>query len=256
MDSQKGATTKILIVEDDIIIASLIEHFLKPKGYTIVGKASFGEEAIILSAQHHPDLILMDIGLAGKMDGITAADFILNLFSIPFIFISGQDDDDTLTRSIEAHPNSFIIKPFTAKDLYTNIGIAFRNDLIKKKNKSFRYNILGEVIKISLNQPSSFFVVDKNLRIIFLNPYAERYIRAKRADVIMDPLLSHLNFKIEGKKTPTHVFNDILRGTAIVGSKQFAEGKLPDGKNSRIMIQRADIIDEEKMIIGEIIRII
>ncbi|HWQ67330.1 MAG TPA: response regulator, partial [Methanospirillum sp.] len=124
MNTQRGATTKILIVEDDIIIASLIENFLLPKGYTIVGKASFGDEAIILAAQHHPDLILMDIGLAGKMDGITAADFILNLFSIPFIFISGHDDDDTLTRSIEVHPHSFIIKPFTAKHLYTNIGIA------------------------------------------------------------------------------------------------------------------------------------
>lgn len=256
MDSEKGAITKILIVEDDIIIASLMENFLKPKGYTIVGKASFGEEAIILAAQHHPDLVLMDIGLAGKMDGITAADFILNLFSIPFIFISGHDDDDTLTRSIEAHPNSFIIKPFTAKDLYTNIGIAFRNDLIRKKNKSFKYNILGEVIKISFNQPSSFFIIDKNQRIIFLNPFAEQYIRANRADVIMDPLLSHLNIKINGKKTPIHVFNDILRGTAIVGSKQYAEGKLPNGKSSNIMIQSVDIIDEEKSVIGEIIRII
>ncbi|HWQ67641.1 MAG TPA: hypothetical protein VN372_12350, partial [Methanospirillum sp.] len=97
---------------------------------------------------------------------------------------------------------------------------------------------------------------DKKQRIIFLNQFAEQYLRVKRSDVIMEPLFNHLNIKVESNKTPMHVFNDIFVGSAIVGTKQYGEGKLPNGKRSNLMIQSAEIIDEEKMVIGEIVRII
>ncbi|NLL10409.1 MAG: response regulator, partial [Methanomicrobiales archaeon] len=85
--------TEILVVEDDDIIAALIERFLVQRSYVISARVATGEDALYKTAEHLPDLVLMDINLAGKIDGITATKFITAIFHIPVIFLSGQDDE-------------------------------------------------------------------------------------------------------------------------------------------------------------------
>ncbi|NYT06581.1 MAG: response regulator [Methanomicrobiales archaeon] len=114
----------ILIVEDDIIIATLLQNRLVKLGYTVVRITSTGEDAIAQTDTIRPDLVLMDIRLKGEMDGIAAAEIIRGQHDIPVIYLTSHSDDDTIERAKKTRPAGFIIKPFTDDNLKTTIEIA------------------------------------------------------------------------------------------------------------------------------------
>ncbi|MDH7604410.1 MAG: response regulator [Melioribacter sp.] len=107
---------KILIVEDEAIVALEIKYRLTSLNYEVVGTASTGEKALALAEETRPDLVLMDLKLKGKMNGLETAHELKNKFSIPSIFITAYSDDTTLN---EIQENGFIIlqKPFTPEEL-------------------------------------------------------------------------------------------------------------------------------------------
>jgi CheY-like chemotaxis protein len=117
-------TCRILIVEDEAIVAMDIEERLAAMGYAVAGHASTGEQALALVEMHHPDLVLMDISLQGSMDGITAADEIRRRFHVPVIFLTAYSEDTTLERAKLAEPFGFILKPFDDRELKSAIEIA------------------------------------------------------------------------------------------------------------------------------------
>ena len=94
----------ILIVEDEKIIALDLQRRLERFGYSVVGMASDGAEAIALAKERSPDIILMDIMLAGGMDGIEAAKHIRAQLGIPVIFLTAYTDEKTLERAKEVEP--------------------------------------------------------------------------------------------------------------------------------------------------------
>lgn len=108
---------KILIVEDDEIIRRVLEWRLIMLGYSVIGKAATGQEAISLTNETRPDAIFMDVGLEGPMDGIEAAKIIQEKFNIPLIFLTAHSDNTILERIISIRPANFITKPFTDDDL-------------------------------------------------------------------------------------------------------------------------------------------
>jgi diguanylate cyclase (GGDEF)-like protein/PAS domain S-box-containing protein len=114
-----SATTpaRILIVEDELIVARDISEQLVQMGYERAGHATRGEEAIALAGQLRPDLVLMDIQLAGAMDGIAAAQTIRTQFGLPVVFITGFDVDDTLERAQLVEPHGYVVKPFIEREL-------------------------------------------------------------------------------------------------------------------------------------------
>jgi light-regulated signal transduction histidine kinase (bacteriophytochrome) len=116
--------THILIVEDEAIVAESIASKLRRFGYDVEGPVGTGEEAIILAGEMRPDVILMDIHLAGKVDGIEAASEIAEKFHIPVIFLTAYADDQTLERAKEAKPFGYLIKPFRERDLHATIRMA------------------------------------------------------------------------------------------------------------------------------------
>lgn len=116
---------KILVVEDEAIIAEHIAILLKNMGYSVVGIVASGEDAINVSEQMKPDLVLMDIMLQGEMDGIEAAQKISNCFEIPVVYLTANADDQTLKRASRTLPFGYLIKPFKAKELQVTIEIAF-----------------------------------------------------------------------------------------------------------------------------------
>ena len=91
--TKKMASTKILITEDEGIVALDLQSTLEGMGYSVVAVASFGEEAIEKAEKTQPDLVLMDIMLAGDMDGVTAAEQIHDQLHIPVIFLTAYADD-------------------------------------------------------------------------------------------------------------------------------------------------------------------
>ena len=115
---------RILVVEDDGVLALHLADTLDDLGYTVAGTATRGEEAIDLARRIHPHLILMDVGLAGDIDGITAAETIRDEHDVPVVFLTARADDDTLQRATHADPSAFLVKPFKAPDLRCVIEIA------------------------------------------------------------------------------------------------------------------------------------
>jgi len=119
----KGA---ILVVEDDDIIARVLDWRLKNLGYTVSGRASTGAEAMELIVRSKPDLVLMDINIRGEIDGIETASMIKRGFNIPVVYVTSHSDGPTLERAKATKPDGFIIKPFGDDDLRVAIDLALR----------------------------------------------------------------------------------------------------------------------------------
>jgi CheY-like chemotaxis protein len=254
-DHPKSALTEILIVEDDEIIASLIERFLLQREYLICGKVSTGEDALYKVAEHLPDIVMMDINLAGKIDGITATKYITAIFKIPVIFLSAQDDEKTLSRAANSEPASFIIKPFTAKDLYSNIEIALHNDRLFKRAKDFQYSKIRRIARAALSELDSYFILDNQGRILFMNPYAEHMLNTSRTDAITKPIGKYLTFYDTRQNTIyTDTFKDVIRESLVLGIKQHIAVKMKDGTFRHVVIQSSSIRDSANEAIGVMVR--
>jgi len=168
---------RILIVEDEKIIALDLQRRLERFGYSVVGMASDGMEAVALAKERAPDIILMDIMLAGGMDGIEAAGQIRDRYGVPVIFLTAYTDEKTLERAKEVEPFGYILKPFKERELYTTIDIAlYKNSIDRKLRKQER---LFSAILHSIND--GIVATDIDLRVLFMNPVAEEITGWKEA---------------------------------------------------------------------------
>lgn len=123
------AGERILIVEDERIVARDIAKRLQKLGYSVVDSVATGEEAIAKAAIANPDLILMDIHLRGEMDGIEAAEKIGSLHQVPIVYLTAYADEDTLQRAKVTEPFGYVVKPFDEQDLHVAIEVALRRRL-------------------------------------------------------------------------------------------------------------------------------
>ena len=124
---------RVLIVEDETIIARDLARTMKKFGYDVVDVVSSGEEVIGRTIELEPNLILMDIKLSGKMSGIEAADEIKKIIDIPIIYITAYADKETIQKAKLTEPFAYIVKPFDEKSLNTSIEIAVYKHHIGKK---------------------------------------------------------------------------------------------------------------------------
>ncbi len=125
--------TRILVVEDETIVALDLQNSLKILGYEVVGHASSGEEAIAKANAMHPDLVLMDIILKGEMDGVQAADTIRAQLNIPIIFLTACADERTLQRAKVTEAFGYLLKPFEERELHGHIEIALYKHTMEKR---------------------------------------------------------------------------------------------------------------------------
>lgn len=114
----------ILIVEDEFIIAMLIEKQITRLGYNVVAKVTSGDKAISVVKENECDLVLMDIKIIGKLDGIETMLEIRKFSEIPVIYITGNSDPITRQKANETNPTSYIIKPIEMEVLKTAISDA------------------------------------------------------------------------------------------------------------------------------------
>jgi len=115
---------KILIVEDESIVAFAIEETLKSADYEVMNSIESGENAIKYLENEQADAVLMDIRLSGNLDGITTAQLIRDRFKIPVIFLTAYSDSKTLGRAKVTEPYGYIVKPFKDQDLLCNLEMA------------------------------------------------------------------------------------------------------------------------------------
>lgn len=118
--------TKILLVEDDDMVARVAMWRLKKLGYEVCGRATNSADAIRMATELHPDLILMDIKIEGPTDGIATAKILKEVTDARLVYLTSQSDEETLARAFDTEPAGFITKPFEDQDLRIGIEIALR----------------------------------------------------------------------------------------------------------------------------------
>jgi CheY-like chemotaxis protein len=126
---------RILVVEDNAIIAMETVERLKRLGYVVPAVAAKGADAIRLCEEMEPDLVLMDINLKGGMDGIEAARTIVSAHDVPVIFLTAYSDTETLERASSVQPFRYLIKPYRERDLYAAITEALSGGLPRETPK-------------------------------------------------------------------------------------------------------------------------
>jgi PAS domain S-box-containing protein len=139
----KVAAKKILIVEDEVIVALDIEKKLAKLGYEVLASVTSGEAAIETVKEPPPDLILMDISLAGEIDGIEAAERIQRHYDIPIIYLTAHSHQQTLERAKITEPYGYIVKPFQRKSLHATIETALYKHHMKLKLKEKDENFMN-----------------------------------------------------------------------------------------------------------------
>lgn len=126
---------RILIVEDQFLVANDIKDNLETLGYEISAIATSGEKAVKKAGEGKTDLVLMDIVLRGEMDGIEAAEIIRSRFDLPVIFLTAYRDPKILERAKISEPFGYLIKPFEANELHSNVEIALYKHKIEIEKK-------------------------------------------------------------------------------------------------------------------------
>lgn len=188
---------KVLIVEDEAVIALLIEQTLRARGYEICSIAISGEDAIDCALQRSPDLILMDIKLSGEMKGTTAAKIISEKVNVPIIFLTAHSDPTTRSEALESSPYGYLLKPFKADALISTIETAFRK---YEKDTKIRENELKlEAVFNSSNLGiilinDSYSIVEMNTAALHLTGYTMGKVKGKP--------VSSLFVNLNGEETP------------------------------------------------------
>lgn len=119
-----ASTSKILIVEDEGIVAFNLQQRLQHMGYHITGLAESGQEGLALVSRERPDLVLMDIHIKGEMDGIELASALNRDFDLPIIYLTAYSEDTTLERARRTRPYGYLIKPFSERELHATVQMA------------------------------------------------------------------------------------------------------------------------------------
>ncbi len=162
--------SRILIVEDEKIVALDLQSRLEGHGYQIIGIASSGERAVELARESRPDLILMDITLRGETDGVQAAEEIRKRQDVPVIYVTAHADNRTLERAKITGPFGYVLKPFEERELYTAIEMALYKHGVDRRLRESERALSTTLRSIA----DAVITADSEGNVTFMNPVAER----------------------------------------------------------------------------------
>lgn len=196
--------TRILVVEDEIIVADDIRRSLQNMGYEVTSIASSGEIAIKEAEEKTPDLVLMDIMLQGKMDGIEAARQIKSRFGIPVVYLTAYSDEQIMERAKITEPFGYLVKPFRDREVQINIEIALYKNKIERELKESR-----EWFHVTLKSISDAVIAtDPKGCVLFMNLTAQSMTGWALEEVQGKPLKDVFN--IISEKTVDNSIQTIL----------------------------------------------
>src|SRR4051812_37196128 len=160
---------RILVVEDEGIVAMEIQNRLNSMGYAVVAVVPAGEAAIKKAGELQPDLVLMDIRLKGKLDGISAAEQIRAQFDIPVIFLTAYADEHTLQRAKVTEPYGYVLKPFEERELHIAMEVALYKHRVEHRLKENEHRLATTLNSIG----DAVVATDIHGAINFMNQAAE-----------------------------------------------------------------------------------
>jgi len=184
---------QIVVVEDESLVAKDIVNMVRGLGYSVPAVVSTGEEAIIIAEKARPDIILMDIVLKGRIDGIEAAQRIWETLSIPVVYLTAFADEATLQRAKVTEPFGYILKPFDERELQTTIEMAFYKAQMEKKLRE-RERWLSTILR---SIGDGVIATDTNGRVTFMNGVAESLTGWNQTEVLQRPLDSFIRIPLE-----------------------------------------------------------
>lgn len=161
----------ILIVEDSFIVSYHLKATLENEDYQVVDVCDSGEQALEVVAQKKPDLVLMDIMLNGKMDGVEAASIIREAHHLPVIYITALTDKETIGRAKITEPFGYLTKPFEDREIFTVIEMALYKHRIESKLRESEQKYFSTVNSIN----DCVIAIDRECRITFMNASALNY---------------------------------------------------------------------------------
>jgi len=203
--------TKILIVEDEAIVAKDISVCLEKIGYEVLASFSKGEKALTYLEENTPDLVLMDIMLAGNISGIDASARIKKDYDIPVVFLTAYADEKTIERAKITEPYGYVIKPFKEIDLRTSIEMALYK--FKKEKEKFA----GVESSSFKNSPisSEYIYVKSNSKLVKVQNSNIIFVEALKDYVIIhtekERFTIHSTMKDIEKKLPEKTFMRVHR---------------------------------------------
>jgi PAS domain S-box-containing protein len=209
---------RILVVEDEVIVARTITNQLTQLGYTVVGTASSGAAAIAKASQTQPDLVLMDVMLKGDMDGITAASQICTQRDVPIVFLTAYADENTLQRAKNTLPLGYVVKPFSPGELRVAVELALFKHQVEKElraNRAYLATLLN-----SMND--AVIATDERGAITFMNPAAETLTGWREADAFGKDATEVLRLVDEVTDLPIdHPVAQVLKTQEVTILKEF-----------------------------------
>ncbi|MHC1743633.1 MAG: response regulator [Syntrophobacteraceae bacterium] len=242
--------TRILIVEDEVIVALDIQDRLADLGYAVAGVADRGKEALELAAATRPDLVLMDIRLKGEMDGITAAEEIRQRWRIPVIFLTAFSEDSTLQRAKLSEPFGYLIKPFEDREIQAAIEMALYKHEAEGRLRESERRYATTLTSIG----DGVIATDPMGGVTFMNPVAERLTGWPRDEAYGRPLAEI--FRIANEQTGQAVedpVTTVLRECRTVGLANHTILIRRDGGEVPIDDCAAPILDDFGKLAGTVL---
>jgi|GEM_PF-984188 len=244
---ERHPAPSIFIVEDEVLVAKDIQKSLLELGYRVLGRASNGTAALLKATQLKPDLILMDIGLPGGVDGVATAAAIRAQTSIPVVFLSGLLDRETLDRAGGSDPFGFLIKPFKPAALRGAIEIALRRCGAETAARARERLLLTTLHAIG----DGLITTDERGTISFVNPVAERLTGWTLTGALGRQLDEVLQLRDESTGQPVDSAQQAIIQRGLTRSPK---GTLLVGRQRTLAIDSssAPVLGEEGQVLGSV----
>lgn len=199
---------KVLIVEDEAIVARDIQMCLEDMGYEITGIAASGDRALAILENTPTDLVLMDINLKGSIDGVSTAELVRDKYDLPVVYLTAYADGPTFERAKLTDPFGYILKPFEERLLQISIEVAFHKYKSERRIKA-REKWIESVLNC-IN--SAVIATDSHGTITYINPRAEQILETSRDESLAQPVATFLQLEDDlGAPMSRHPIEFVLR---------------------------------------------
>ena len=244
------AGARILIVEDDRVVARDIAQQMSTAGHTVVGVTTRGEDALSIAADTAPDLVLMDVRLEGELDGIDTARLLRENLNLPVVFLTAYADEDTVRRATVTEPFGYVLKPFDDTQLRTVVEMA-----LYKHNAERRLRESEQRYAVTLSSiGDAVIATDRESRINFINPVAELLTGWPRNEALGRPLVDVFRVINETTRAPAEdPVAAVLAAGCIVGLANHTVLLARDGREIAIDDSGSPIIDDREEIRGVVL---
>ncbi|MBF0508862.1 MAG: response regulator [Deltaproteobacteria bacterium] len=213
-------SAKIMIVDDEAVIALRLKKALSAVGYDVVGTASSGVQAVELARHFRPDVILMDIVMPGRLDGIAAAELIKSELDIPIIFLTAYSADQFVEKAKLTEPFGFIVKPFHDSELKAAIEVAVYKKGMERRLRKSKEEL--ETTNLELEQFAYVVSHDLKAPLRAILRYAE-FLAEDLADNIGKEQQEYLLGIQRAIQESQHLIDDLIQLHRVGGDKSLAE---------------------------------